>query len=34
MSKEKRNDYFLQRGFTAEFRAAGEDGENKGNIVE
>lgn len=32
--KEKRNDYFLQRGFTAEFRAAGEDGENKGHIVE
>lgn len=34
MSKEKRNDYFLQRGFTAEFRAAGADGENKGHIVE
>ena len=32
--KEKRNDYFLQRGFTAEFRAAGEDGEQKGHIVE
>ena len=32
--KEKRNDYFLQRGFTAEFRAAGEDGESKGHIVE
>ena len=34
MSKEKRNDYFLQRGFTAEFRAAGSDGEQKGHIVE
>lgn len=33
MSKQ-RNDYFLQRGFTAEFRAAGADGENKGHIVE
>ena len=33
MSK-KRNDYFLQRGFTAEFRAAGADGENAGHIVE
>ena len=32
--KEKRNDYFLQRGFTAEFRAAGEDGEKKGHVVE
>ena len=32
--KEKRNDYFLQRGFTAEFRAAGEDGDKKGPIVE
>ena len=32
--KEKRNDYFLQRGFTAEFRAAGEDGEKQGHIVE
>lgn len=31
---KKRNDYFLQRGFTAQFRAAGEDGENKGHIVE
>jgi HK97 family phage prohead protease len=30
----KRNDYFLQRGFTAEFRAAGEDGEKQGHIVE
>lgn len=34
MSKEQRNDYFLQRGFVAEFRAAGEDGEKKGHIVE
>ena len=32
--KEKRNDYFLQRGFTAEFRAAGEDVEKKGHVVE
>ena len=32
--KEKRNDYFLQRGFTAQFRAAGEDGEQKGHVVE
>lgn len=34
MNKNKRNDYFLQRGFTAQFRAAGEDGEQKGHIVE
>lgn len=33
MSK-KRNDYFLQRGFTAEFRAAGADDGNTGHIVE
>lgn len=33
MSK-KRNDYFLQRGFTANFRAVGADAENKGHIVE
>ena len=33
MSK-KRNDYFLQRGFTAEFRAGGSDDENTGHIVE
>lgn len=33
-NNKKRNDYFLQRGFTAEFRAAGEDSEKKGNIVE
>ena len=32
--KEKRNDYFCQRGFTAQFRAAGADGENTGHIVE
>lgn len=32
--KTKRNDYFLQRGFTAQFRAAGADGENAGHIVE
>lgn len=31
---EKRNDYFLQRSFTAEFRAAGEDGEQNGHIIE
>ena len=34
MGKVKRNDYFLQRGFTAEFRAAGADEENTGHIVE
>lgn len=33
-NKEKRNDYFLQRGFTAEFRAAGADTENSGHVVE
>lgn len=32
--KEKRNDYFLQRGFVAEFRAAGEDDGKQGHIVE
>ena len=31
---KKRNDYFLQRGFTANFRAAGSDAENAGHIVE
>ena len=31
---KKKNDYFLQRGFVAEFRAAGSDNENTGNIVE
>lgn len=34
MSKTKRNDYFLQRGFTAEFRAAGEDDEKSGHMIE
>ena len=34
MSNEKRNDYFLQRGFTANFRAAGKDEEGAGHIVE
>lgn len=32
--KNKRNDYFLQRGFTAEFRAVGEDAENTGHVIE
>ena len=32
--KNKRNDYFCQRGFTAQFRAAGADEENAGHIVE
>lgn len=31
---KKRNDYLCQRGFTAEFRAVGEDKENTGHIVE
>lgn len=31
---KKKNDYFLQRGFTAEFRAAGSDDGNTGHIVE
>ena len=30
----KRNDYFVQRGYTAQFRAAGADGENAGHMVE
>jgi HK97 family phage prohead protease len=30
----KRNDYFLQRGFNAEFRAAGADETESGHIVE
>lgn len=30
----KKNDYFLQRGFTAQFRAGGSDAENSGHIVE
>lgn len=33
MSK-KRNDYFLQRGFTAEFRAVGEDEAKSGHMIE
>lgn len=33
-NKERRNDYFLQRGFSAELRAAGEDDDKKGHIVE
>ena len=32
--KEKRNDYFLQRSFNAQVRAAGADEEQKGHIVE
>ena len=32
--KEKRNDYFLQRSFNAEVRAAGADSEQKGHVVE
>lgn len=32
--EKKRNDYFLQRSFNAEVRAAGEDSEQKGHIVE
>lgn len=31
---KKRNDYFLQRGFTAQFRAVGEDEGKTGHIVE
>lgn len=37
MSKQKqnkRNDYFVQRGYTAQFRAAGSDDQNAGHIVE
>lgn len=34
MNKTKRNDYFCQRSFTAQFRAAGADAENSGHIVE
>lgn len=34
MSKaQKRNDYFLQRGFTAEVRAAGADAGNSGHVI-
>lgn len=32
--RNKRNDYFLQRGFTAQFRAVGEDEGKTGHIVE
>lgn len=32
--KTKRNDYFLQRSFNAEVRAAGEDSEKKGHVIE
>lgn len=35
MSKQnRRNDYFVQRGYTAQFRAAGADEQNEGHIVE
>ena len=34
MNKQKKNDYFLQRGFTANFRAVGTDNDNAGHIVE
>lgn len=34
MKKQKKNDYFLQRDFTALFRAAGSDNENTGHIIE
>ena len=30
---KKRNDYFLQRGFTANFRASGSDAENTGHKI-
>ena len=32
--QNKRNDYFVQRGYTAQFRAAGADEQNAGHIVE
>ena len=32
--QNKRNDYFVQRGYTAQFRAAGSDEQNAGHIVE
>lgn len=32
--KEKRNDYYCQRGFHAEIRAVGKDENEKGNIIE
>lgn len=31
---KKRNDYFLQRGFTADLRAAGADDKNTGHVIE
>ena len=34
MKNRNKNDYFLQRGFNAEFRAVGEDTEKTGHIVE
>lgn len=34
MNNEKRKDYFLQRGFTAQFRAAGADEGGTGHVVE
>ncbi len=34
MRKENRNDYFLQRGFQAEIRAAGADEANSGHVIE
>lgn len=34
MSNEKRKDYFLQRGFTAQFRAGGADEGNNGHMIE
>jgi len=33
-NEKKRNDYFLQRGFTAEFRAAGADENENGHVIE
>ena len=30
---KKRNDYYMQRGYTAEFRAAGEDSDGTGHIL-
>ena len=32
--QQKRNDYFVQRGYTAQFRAAGADEQNTGHIIE
>lgn len=33
-NEKKRNDYFLQRGFTAQFRAAGADESESGHVIE